>query len=119
MKINIRNILIAIVILIALSIGGYFLFKQKIQPTMEKHWVEKIDKLQKDHKDSIKKIDSLILEIAILQKQRSKITVVHDTKKIKELQAELDKFRAAPKPEKVKVYSDKEIEDFFNNLINK
>jgi peptidoglycan hydrolase CwlO-like protein len=117
MKLNIKNILIAIVLLLTLFVGGYFLFKKKIQPTMEKHLVEQIDKLKKDNKDSIKEIDSLKLEIAVLQNQRGKITVVHDTKKIKELQAELNKLRQSTKDITIDTIYVEELEVFFKKII--
>ena len=116
MKINVGNILIIILIASALIFGGYMLFQKKIKPSIEKHLLEENERLTKenDKKDSF--IKDLEKELIILQNEKRKISVVVDTKKIKELELELERYRSKDKIV-IDTVSIAELEKYFKDIL--
>lgn len=116
MKINIGNILIVVLIAAGLIFGGYLLFQKKIKPSIEKHLLEENERLSRenDKKDSF--IKDLEKELIILQNEKRKVSVVVDTKKIKELELELQRYRAKDKIV-IDTISITELEEYFKGIL--
>lgn len=116
MKINLANILIIVLIAVGVIFGGYLLFQKKIKPTIEKYLLEENEKLSKENDKKDQVIKDLEKELVIVQNEKRKVSVIVDTKKIKELELELKRYREKEKI-KIDTLALEELEKYFKNIL--
>lgn len=116
MKTNIRNILIIVVLLLALAGIVFLSFRTRIQSTVEKELLTQIDNLTAENKSEVKRADSLNTELVIMAKQKAKITVIHNTKRIKELENELNLIKDKREHIKIDSIPAEELDIFLKEL---